>query len=113
LPNPSFILTNVSSPAIAHARDAQDWQERYKSAFAGLDYRVRMPMRMPFDQVAIYRTGPGESTYIVEITDSNNQAADSVYVSSPLALAEARNLLRHCNLNDTEINSRLRSARTV
>ena len=66
---------------------------------------------MPFERVGIYKAHDAENMFIVVV--ENNEASDgeALHTSDPLALDEAKNLLRHFNLTDTEIDLRIRRAR--
>ncbi|MDQ2775074.1 MAG: hypothetical protein M3Y57_09180 [Acidobacteriota bacterium] len=64
---------------------------------------------MAFDRVGIYRAQGSENKFIIVI--GNEPAADTpLHASDPLARDEAKNLLRHYNLSDSEIDLRLQKA---
>ena len=67
---------------------------------------------MAFDRVGIYRAQDSENKFIVVI--GNEPAADTpLHTSDPLARDEAKNLLRHYNLSDSEIDLRLQRASAI
>ena len=64
---------------------------------------------MTFDRVGIYRARGAENKFVIVI--GNEPATDTpLQTSDPLARDEAKNLLRHYNLSDSEIDLRLQSA---
>jgi hypothetical protein len=65
---------------------------------------------MTSDRVGIYRTHDSENKFIVVIKYEGLPADAPMHTSNPLASDEAKNFLRHYNLDDTEIDARLQTA---
>jgi hypothetical protein len=67
---------------------------------------------MLFSKVGVYKTEQNSETFIVELGSDADDEGQLIHVSYPLALDEVRNLLRHVELSDSEIERRLRHAET-
>lgn len=58
----------------------------------------------------MYKADGSNNLFIVEVGHDATEMPDPVHVSNPLTIDEAKFLLRHMNLTDTEIENRLREA---
>lgn len=65
---------------------------------------------MPADRLGIFRAPNSDEKYIVEVMADGSITRSPLHTSTDLAADEARNLLRHYNLSDHEIDSLLASA---
>jgi hypothetical protein len=65
---------------------------------------------MAIERVGIYRAQGSENKFIVVIKSDGALADTALHTSDPLARDEAKNLLRHYNLSDSEIDQRLQGA---
>ncbi len=65
---------------------------------------------MPVDRLGIFRESHSGERFIVEIMGDELLAEHPLHTSIDLGADEAKNLLRHYNLPDNEIDLRLASA---
>jgi hypothetical protein len=65
---------------------------------------------MPNDRLGVFTVPNSEGKFIVEVMSESALIGEPVHTSRELAADEARNLLRHYNLSDSEIDIRLASA---
>ncbi len=65
---------------------------------------------MSFDRLNVFKAPDSENKFIVVVMHSEEPSDRPLHVSYELAPDEAKNLLRHYNLIDTEIDSRLAKA---
>lgn len=64
---------------------------------------------MLFSKVGVYKADQ-EGSYIVELGHEANDSVHPIHRSSPLPMDEAKNLLRHVQVPEREIEQRLRRA---
>jgi hypothetical protein len=65
---------------------------------------------MPHDRLGIFKAPNSEGKFIVEVMSEGVSTGEPLHTSRELAADEARNLLRHYNLSDNEIDIRLAGA---
>lgn len=65
---------------------------------------------MSFDRLGIFRAPNSQGKFVVEIRGEGTATGRPLHTSLDLAADEARNLLRHYNLPDNEIDSLLATA---
>ena len=65
---------------------------------------------MSFDRLNVFKAPDSDNKFIVVVMHSEELSDTPLHVSYELAPDEAKNLLRHYNLIDTEIDSRLAKA---
>ena len=65
---------------------------------------------MAYDRLGIFKVPNSEGKFIVEVMSEGVFDGEPLHTSRELAADEARNLLRHYNLSDNEIDKRLASA---
>jgi hypothetical protein len=65
---------------------------------------------MPHHRLGIFRVPDSEEKFIVEVMGDGLATGQLLHTSCDLAADEAKNLLRHYNLSDNEIDIRLASA---
>lgn len=65
---------------------------------------------MPHHRLGIFRVPDSEERFIVEVMGDGLAHGQPLHTSCDLAADEARNLLRHYNLSDREIDIRLAAA---
>ncbi len=76
----------------------------------GFVFRASITSAMPFDQLGIFKVPNTEGKFIVEIRCEEFVTSQPLHTSRELAADEAKNLLRHYNIPDNEIDVRLASA---
>jgi hypothetical protein len=65
---------------------------------------------MSHDRLDVFRAPNSVDRFIVVVLDPRRTSDKPLHVSTELACDEARNLLRHYNFADSEIDSKLASA---
>lgn len=65
---------------------------------------------MLFSRVGLYKASESNNLFIVEVGHDASEAPEPVHISNPLTIDEAKFMLRHMDLTDTEIDNRVRQA---
>ena len=65
---------------------------------------------MSFDRVGIYKAQDADNRFIVVVENNEPSESEALHTSEPLARDEAKNLLRHFNLTENEIELRIQHA---
>lgn len=79
-------------------------------AFRKACHRASITGAMSTDRLGIFKVPNSEGKFIVEIRCEEIVSGEPLHTSRDLAADEAKNLLRHYNIPDNEIDTRLASA---